>query len=248
MICPDAEDQRVEWAFLISDQLAKIGIGTRLFEVTTWENIAPRTWSYPFLDYDYIPTYWEGGYDVLFLGRTSKIDWDPSGQFDTTSCCGYSENFYQYINPTYDSVLDSYLTSSDLYSLMTNGHMLQAILYEDLPSISIVYPTHLFLLRDDISSFDSTLTVQRESRCEYWEKSSSEHIVYALPYQLQGFNNFKAVSDIDELWTNAVYGSLFKRNPVSYEWEESIASNYSIEHDYSSLNITVDIVEVSILC
>ncbi|HUT80590.1 MAG TPA: hypothetical protein VMZ29_05235 [Candidatus Bathyarchaeia archaeon] len=51
---------------LMVEQLPKIGIGVDIFDHTGWNQIIPRTWSYPG-QYP-IPPYDEGGFDILFIG------------------------------------------------------------------------------------------------------------------------------------------------------------------------------------
>ena len=93
LLSPNTWDARNQWALLIQKELPKIGIGVSVHESTGWGNIAPRVWNYPFLDYDYIPTYAEGGYDIVFLGRNWTKDFDPSGLYDS-QCLHYGDDFY----------------------------------------------------------------------------------------------------------------------------------------------------------
>ncbi|MCG3225203.1 MAG: hypothetical protein H7647_12100, partial [Candidatus Heimdallarchaeota archaeon] len=113
LLSPNTSAARNQWSLLMEQQLPKIGIGISFHESTGWGNIAPRTWSYPLLDFDYIPTYEEGGYDIFFVGWNWGLDWNPTGLYDTASLIPNGDNFYQYINPTYDSTLDDYLHEFD---------------------------------------------------------------------------------------------------------------------------------------
>ncbi|MCG3259381.1 MAG: hypothetical protein H7644_06525, partial [Candidatus Heimdallarchaeota archaeon] len=82
LLSPNDNAERKQYSLLMQHQLPKIGIGVYLHESTTWGNIADRSWSYPFIDYDYIPTYAEGGYDALFVKWSWDLEWDPTGVFD----------------------------------------------------------------------------------------------------------------------------------------------------------------------
>ena len=44
--------ERIQWSELIETQLPKIGIGVDINNITGWEEIAPRTWLYPLIEYD----------------------------------------------------------------------------------------------------------------------------------------------------------------------------------------------------
>ncbi|MHA1203457.1 MAG: hypothetical protein ACTSSL_00745, partial [Candidatus Heimdallarchaeaceae archaeon] len=71
LLSPNTNPARNQWAALMENQLPKIGIGIAFHESTGWGNIMPRTWSYPVGEdgkFDYIPTYEDGGYDILFVG------------------------------------------------------------------------------------------------------------------------------------------------------------------------------------
>ena len=92
LLSPNTSAARNQWSLLMENQLPKIGIGVDFHESTGWGNIAPRTWSYPLIDFDYIPTYVEGGFDILFVGWSWGLDWDPTGLFESTAIVGLSEN------------------------------------------------------------------------------------------------------------------------------------------------------------
>jgi hypothetical protein len=61
------------------------------------------------LDYNYIPVYEDGGYDLLFVGWSWGLDLDLTGLFDTMSIAPAGDNHYQYSNTVYDDLLDDYL-------------------------------------------------------------------------------------------------------------------------------------------
>ena len=84
---------RNPWVAAIAEQLPEIGINVEVKE-TGWAGISPRTWSYPG-PYP-IPSYAEGGYDVLFVGWSWGLDWDPSDLFSSKAITPYGDNFYQY--------------------------------------------------------------------------------------------------------------------------------------------------------
>ena len=90
-------------------RLPKIGIGIDFHSTTYWSNIASRTWDYPLIEYDYIPTYDEGGFDILFNRILWSLDPDIEGMFDSASILPWDMNFYQYSNPLYDAKLQKYL-------------------------------------------------------------------------------------------------------------------------------------------
>ena len=243
LLSPNTDEARNQWAVLIQKQLPKIGIGVYLHESTGWDNIAPRVWRYPLLDYDYIPTYAEGGYDALFFGREWMMDLNPTGFYDTGNW--FRDNFYQYINVNYDNKLNEYLTTYDPDERDQLAYELQEILYEDLPAISILYESPFFLLDSGISGFVPLLSKVRSDHSENWNNSESNDLIYSTKNELNSYNTFQHFKD--NLWESCVYGSLFQRNLTNNRWEPSIAKNATIVPNYYghtypvNMSIIVDI-------
>ncbi|MHA1345294.1 MAG: ABC transporter substrate-binding protein [Candidatus Heimdallarchaeaceae archaeon] len=243
LLSPNTYEARNKWAVLMQEQLPKIGIGVYLHISTGWDNIAPRSWSYPLIDYDYIPTYAEGGFDALFISRNWEMDLDPTGFYDTR--CWFMDNFYQYINVNYDTKLYEYLSTYDPDERDQLAYELQEILYEDLPAISILYETPFFLLDSGISGFVPLLSKVRSDHSENWNNSESTDLIYSTKNELNSYNTFQHFED--NLWESCVYGSLFQRNITNNRWEPSIAKNATVvpnyyDHSYPvNMSIIVDI-------
>ena len=241
LLSPNTSAARNQWSLLMEQQLPKIGIGVSFHESTGWGNIAPRTWSYPLIDYDYIPTYAEGGFDILFVGWSWGLDWDPTGLYDQASLVPNGDNFYQYINDDYDDTLDLYLTELDPATREGYAHDLQAMLYEDLPAICLVYPRSLFGFSTAVSGIDGLLIASSNHRIENWETTEGDGIIkYAVPADLKEPNTYVAESFYDVQWMQTVYGNLFKRAQDSHVWEPEIALNATISDIIDDkINMTV---------
>ena len=246
LLSPNTSAARNQWSLLMEQQLPKIGIGITFHESTGWGNIAPRTWSYPLIDYDYIPTYAEGGYDILFVGWSWDLDWDPTGLYDTASLLPLGGNHYQYSNPAYDTLLTNYLSEFDDATRIGYAHEMQEILYEDLPAICLVYPRSLFGFRSTVTGVDGLLIASSGHRAEYWD--NDDHVInYGIPADLREPNVYVAESFYDVQWMQTVYGSLVKRAQDTNVWEPQIAKNFTLGDSYLSgpymnetrMNITV---------
>jgi ABC-type transport system substrate-binding protein len=217
LLSPNTLEARNQWAVLMQEQLPKIGIGVYLHESTGWGNIGSRSLNYPLIDFDYIPTYAEGGYDILFLGWEWEKDFNLVGIYDSYYP-PWTGNFYQYHSIDYDNAFGEYSIAYDSLEREQLAHNIQAIIYEDLPAISILYDQSFFLFNQNISGV----------------KIEKEH--YRGSYA--GFDN---------LWTQCVYGSLFQRNLSNQIWEPYIAKNATIipnlsEHGYlPCISVVVDI-------
>ncbi|MHA1304014.1 MAG: ABC transporter substrate-binding protein, partial [Candidatus Heimdallarchaeaceae archaeon] len=224
----------------MEQELPKIGIGISVHESTGWGNIVPRTWGYPVgEEFDYIPTYEEGGYDILFVGWYLGLDWDPTRLFSSDYIVPRGDNMYQYSNPEFDRKLAEYLSELDDTARIAKSKELQAILYEDLPSIPIVYPRDIYGLSDTLSGIDTTLLGTSAHRPENWRNSAGNSITYALPAELTEYNLFVKRSYYDAQWMTCVYYGLFGRSQSDHLMEPVIAKSYTVSDD--KLTFTVDI-------
>ncbi|MHA1874350.1 MAG: ABC transporter substrate-binding protein [Candidatus Heimdallarchaeaceae archaeon] len=243
LLSPNTNPARNQWAALMENQLPKIGIGIAFHESTGWGNIMPRTWSYPVGEdgkFDYIPTYEDGGYDILFVGWSWGLDWDPTGLYDTGSIVPAGDNMYQYSNPTYDTKLVEYTSELDDTARIAKAKELQAILYDDLPSITLIYPREVFGFAKTLSGIDTLLLGTSAHRPENWRTTETDStITYALPAELTEYNIYVQESYYDAQWMSCVYYGLFGRSQDEHLMEPVIAKNYSVSEN--KLTFTVDI-------
>ncbi|MBY9000929.1 MAG: hypothetical protein KGD64_08455 [Candidatus Heimdallarchaeota archaeon] len=240
LLSPNTSPARNQWVLLMEQLLPEIGIGISYHESTGWANISLRTWTYPLIEYDYIPTYDEGGYDMLFLGYRLGMDIQLSGLFETNALIPYGDNFYQYTNPVYDAILENYEQEYDPVLRTQYAHLLQAILYEDLPSISILHQNYLYGFKTGLIGINPLLVSIANQRIENWYDPVDRIITHAVPAVLSEPNIFVVANYYDRLWMQNVYGSLFSRNPASLMWEPNIASNCIITNGGTNLTVTID--------
>ncbi len=241
LLTPNTNPMRIQWSNLIELELAKIGINVSYNDMTGWTNISTRTWAYPVgVNYSYIPTYDEGGYDILFVGWGWGLDWDPTGLYDTASIVLAGDNFYQFSNPDYDSFHNDYLTSSNPTQRISSLMEMQAVLDFELPSIPLVYGKELLGIRDSISGIDTTLIVSTSHRSEFWVDSIDNTIIYALPAEFSEYNTFVQESHFDGLWMQCVYGTLFARAQGSRIMEPSIATGMTVSTDKMQFNVSIN--------
>jgi len=240
LLSPNTSAATNQWSILVENQLPKIGIGVEFHESTGWGWFPTgRLWDYPLIDYDYIPTYNEGGYDVVFAGWKWDFDWNPIGFYDIPSLVPIGYNFYQYQNPNYDDKLWQYLSTHNQTLQNEMSHEMQNILYEDLPSITLVYPKLLYGFKDTIVGVDTNLSFESSLHSEIWDDPEDHVIRYAMAGDIKEWNSFVLESYYDNLWMQTVYGSLFRRNLDTHEWETYFADNYEISSD--GLNFTINI-------
>ncbi len=242
ILSPNTSPARNQWSLLMEQTLPKIGIGITFHESTGWGNIGPRTWSYPVgVEYDYVPLYEYGGYDLLFVGWSWDLDLNLQGLYETAAITPNGDNHYQYSNPTYDALLAEYMAEFDPATQIDLAKQLQAILYEDQPAIPIIYARSLFGFKDNLEGIDSMLLASSNQRVEYWDDPDDHIIKYGIPADLREPNVFAAESFYDWQWMYEVYGAPLKREQGTYVWENEIAEAISTEVDLDAGTQTVEL-------
>jgi len=232
-----------EWRVTVDHQLPKIGINISYRDYTSWNFIMPRTWYYPVGEpgyYDYIPTYEEGGFDIFYCGWSWKLDWDPRGLFDTAGLPPNGDNIYQFSNSTYDSIFEQYTSELDYDKRIELGKQLQSILYEELPSIVVIYHRVMINTRVSITGIDYELLASNQYLSEFWNDTDDQEIIIAIPYEIDEYNVITQSYHIGDFWMQNVYRGLFQRVQNSHFFETSIASCYNISDDGKQYNVTID--------
>jgi ABC-type transport system substrate-binding protein len=243
LLSPNTSPARNQWSLLMEQTLPKIGIGISFHESTGWGNIGPRTWDYPLIDYDYIPTYAEGGYDILFVGWSWDLDMNLQGLYDTAGITPNGDNHYQYSNTVYDDLLADFMVELDPTARETMGNDLQAIIYEDVPTIALVYPRSLFGFKEGLTGIDDLLVASSNHRMEFWDDPADHEIIYAIPATINEPNYYVLSSYYDMQWMQGSYGSPAKRAPVAHSWEPEVADNWvisSVIDDKINITMTLD--------
>lgn len=243
LLSPNTSPVPNDWIITVDHQLPKIGIDISYHDSNSWSIIMPRTWYYPVGEpgyYDYIPTYEEGGFDIFFCDRIWNLDWDPSGVYDTAGLPPNGDNIYQFSNSTYDSILEQYTSELDHDKRIELGKQLQSILFEELPSIAVIYKREIINTRVSITGVDYELLVSNQYLSEYWNNTDDQEIIIATPYEIDEYNVITQRDHIGDFWMQNVYRGLFQRAQYSHFFETSIASSYNISDDGKQYNVTID--------
>jgi len=213
ILAPNSGTTRAQWPVLMVEQLPKIGIGVDVFDHTGWAQISPRTWGHPG-PYP-IPTYSEGGFDILFVGWGWGLDIDLTGIFDTPSWPPNGDNFYQYSRPEMDWAMGNYSQSFVLADRIQYAHDIQALLYEDIPAATIIYRADVFLMDPnfDQNSWDGILWNSAYQDMTNWSIPGQTEFHYGCPADFEDFHTFKTESIYDAQWTQQIYGGLVERTP-----------------------------------
>jgi len=213
ILAPNSNPARNQWATIMVEQLPKIGIEVDVFDHTGWSQISPRTWGYPG-PYP-IPTYAEGGFDILFVGYGWGLDIDLTGVFDTNGITPNGDNFYQYSSQEMDDAIGNYTQAFVLADRLEYAKDIQALLYEDQPSIPIVYSTSLFPHDDDLTGWDPLLWASNYEPMENWAISGETELHYAGPADFEDFHPYLQESTYDAQWLRQVFNPLTDRDATA---------------------------------
>ena len=226
ILAPNTNAARNQWATLMVEQLPKIGIEVSVFDHTSWAQISPRTWGHPG-PYP-VPSYAEGGFDILFVGWSWGLDWDPTGLFDTAGITPLGDNYYQYSNPEMDWAIGNYTQSFVLADRIDWVEEIQDILYEDLPQLTIIYPLSLYPMTEGFSGWDGLLWASVYQPMESWSITGQTDFHYAVPADFEDFHPLVYESVYDGYWLNQIYDSLVERDAdIDRDFGPRIAESFS---------------------
>ncbi|MGC9780962.1 MAG: hypothetical protein HZR80_17090 [Candidatus Heimdallarchaeota archaeon] len=238
ILAPNTNPARNQWATLMVEQLPKIGIGIDLFDHCGWSQISPRTWGhsgpYP------VPSYAEGGFDILFIGWSWGLDIDFRGLFDSYSITPDGDNHYQYDSQEMDWAINNYSSSFVLADRIEWAETMQEILYEDVPAATICYQTSLYphVTDFDTASWDPLLWASSYQDMSNWSIPDQTTFTYACPADFEDFHTYKTESVYDAQWTQQLYGGIAERAMPSRDYVHYAAESYS---STNGVNYTVQL-------
>ncbi|MFX1536877.1 MAG: ABC transporter substrate-binding protein [Promethearchaeota archaeon] len=163
------------------------------------------------------------------MGLEWDLDWDPTGLFDSASIIPNGDNYYQYSNPAFDAVLESYTQSFLMGERIQHLQYLQQTLYEDLPAISILYPRAVYLISDEVSGLDITLWDSSSQSIDKWSNGVDTELRYA---ECRGFDIIHPLLIEDTRYSHdnrllgQIYNGLLYRENGTRTWGPRIASSY----------------------
>ncbi|MHA1367089.1 MAG: ABC transporter substrate-binding protein [Candidatus Heimdallarchaeota archaeon] len=210
---------------IIVEQLSKIGIGIDVLDIAGWSQIYPRTWNYPG-PYP-IPSYENGGFDILFVGWGWGLDWDPTGLYDSGGIVPFGDNFYQYSSQAMDDAIGNYTASFITADRIEYAKDIQALLYEDLPQITILYPRSLYPYAEGFTGWDGLLWASSYQPMENWSLGSETDFHYAVPADFEDFHIYKYESVYDAYWLHQIYNGLVERQIDSHVWGNRLATSFT---------------------
>jgi ABC-type transport system substrate-binding protein len=225
IIVPNTPTINNQWLFLFADLMPKIGIEVSQLNSTSWAHIYPRSWDYPG-PYP-IPTHAQGGFDIIKIGYPGELEYNPNGLYDSFGIVPNGNNIYQYNSSLMDTIIEEYTTAYD-YEIKENwAHDMQALFYEDLPSLTAYYSASLYIYDSDFTGWDGLLWEKNYESMENWTITGQTEFRYATPASFLEFFIYGNSLDWDLLWLNQIYNRLFQRDPETKLWLPNIAFDYN---------------------
>jgi peptide/nickel transport system substrate-binding protein len=167
VLAPDSNPARNQWSLAFKNELSKIGIYVDDYVNTQWSNIIPRTFGWD--GNTLVPDYANGGFDIMFVGYSWSLDWDPSGLYDDNGLCdtGSCDNFINYQNTTVADKIVEYTGELDFDARNALVSELQEMLAYDKPVIPILYPQEHWGWVDNMVGIDALLL---SSSSQNWDE------------------------------------------------------------------------------
>ncbi|NHK32962.1 MAG: hypothetical protein FK730_16565 [Asgard group archaeon] len=199
----------ISLANIISEHLAVVGIGIDTIHTANWSEIYQRTTYYPG-PYP-IPSFSEGGYDILSIGFTSELDFNPKGLYDAPSITPFDDNFYQYFSFDMDFAIYNFSQSFNKTDRMYWANEIQALLYEDVPSIAVAYPQTLFIHDSNLNNWDPLLWYKDYQSMSDWSIPQETTFNYAQGEISDDFHIYFCDDKSEAQWLNQIYTGLVER-------------------------------------
>ncbi|NHJ33286.1 MAG: hypothetical protein FK732_10505 [Asgard group archaeon] len=225
ILAPNSNPARNQWATLMVEQLPKIGIEIDVFDHTGWAQISPRTWGHPG-PYP-IKSYAEGGYDLFFIGNGWGLDFDPTGVFTSDGLTPAGDNFYQYTNVEFDWAVSNYTQAFVYADRIQYAEEIQEWLYEDQPSIAIIYKISLIAHKPGLTGWDPLLWQSSQQPMEDWELTGESELHYAVPADFEDFHVWTQESTYDAQWIHQIWNGLVERDPADYQFAGRALQSFS---------------------
>jgi peptide/nickel transport system substrate-binding protein len=159
VLAPNSNPLRNQWAELISNELPKIGIHVTDFVNVDWDQIIPRTFGYVSTHGELVPSYADGGFDIMFVNYSWDLDWDPTGLYDPSGLVtgGSGDNFINFQNATITQTINDYTSELDVDKRIEIVGKLQEELAYQEPVLALTYPQSHWGWADDLVGIDSLL-------------------------------------------------------------------------------------------
>ncbi|NHJ49096.1 MAG: hypothetical protein FK733_15015 [Asgard group archaeon] len=240
ILIPETTARSSYWSVILEQQLAKIGIGVEEVLTLSWFEIGSRLWSYPG-PYP-IPTHAEGGFDILLYDQKSGLDFNVFGLYDSPSLCPNGDNFLQFAYDDMDFAVENYSDHLTTEDRLYWAKEIQAILYEYVPSIAVVYLEKLFVHDPNLVGWNPLLWYHDYQNMAEWKIPSEEVLVYAQVAPSEKFHIYNESLPLpfeaQFQWLNQIYNGMIEHQTstdgffgscIAANWNTTDGMNYTIQ-------------------
>lgn len=210
ILAPNTNLARTQWGTIMLEQLPKIGIAVDIYDLTNWDDILSKTVNY---SSGIIPTFAEGGYDILVTKQTTNLFWNPISSYTSDALIELGgRNYYQYTSVEFDQAIYNYSEAENKNEQLYWINEIQQILHEDLPQIAILYPERRYAHFENLTGVDALLWDTEAQPMNNWSMPDRTVLEYAVA---EGFNRFHIHTyqmDYDYHWLHQIYNGLLERS------------------------------------
>ncbi|MHA1124045.1 MAG: ABC transporter substrate-binding protein [Candidatus Heimdallarchaeota archaeon] len=208
----------------IVDSLPNIGINVTLV-YENWAGIAPRT--YGWSSSDPIPTYSEGGFDIVTVGYSFGMDFDYNDIYNPNQIPPLGNNYYSYNNTEMNWAMANYTSQYTYTGRQPYLDEIQRIMYDDLPAISILNDRAFYPYDSDLTGWDGALWHEYGQPMESWEMAADLDFYYAMSNDVDSFSIHHVTQNSDNYWLRQIYNGLADRENGTGKLIPRFASSYS---------------------
>jgi len=213
------------YAAELEDQLALIGINVSYVDLTTWSGLFDRTYDYPG-PYP-VPTYSEGGFDILLSTMSSGGFEFRSEIYSSDAIIPVGYNVYQYNSTEYDSAATNLANSFLIEDRLTYIKEIQGIVHNDLPSIPIVHLMDNYVFDENLTNWNADLWNINYQLMENWTIPDQSEFRYAMHSEIGTFHPYQSYESYELQILRQIYPGLVEMHSDTKELLPYIAESYS---------------------
>jgi ABC-type transport system substrate-binding protein len=226
---PVSSSAREFYSTMVVNSFQDFGIGIKEHYLTDFTSMSQRAWAYEDTNGNNypIPIFDEGGFDVLSVGLSASIEYDPTCTFHTYYVNPYCLNMFDFGNETTDTIIDAYTSTMDFNKQDEHAKQFQKILRDELPTLSIYFTVNLHAVREEMNW---------DTKDALWKAIGADGLGWANITggadtefswgHLYGLNEVDPITATQYMSVRAMSGifpGLFNRNPETMRMEPALA-------------------------
>jgi len=221
---------RRQWGQIIANSLQELGIDARLVFLG-WAAVYDRVMTPPL---DKVgKTFDEGGYDLELIGWTPGLVPNPRPLFlgSPGFFAPYGQNYYLYNSSKSNSLLNSFVTTTDDAVREKSMKDWQNVVYDDDPVSVLLYEKNVAVANPRVSGYD-WIYFNTGPTPQWLTKTGakSDTVIYASTGEIESLIPPLSNSWYDTIILNCVFNGLLEPNNAK-EFIPSLVKSYAVSSD-----------------